>query len=88
MRGAGSCRPSVDIARSVAAVWEIVGDFAHDRRWGAGIYRSEWTSPGPMAAGATLLEGARFLGRDILTHSAVTAYEPGGAGRSRPPRAP
>ena len=68
---------SVDIARPVPAVWEIVGDFAHDRRWRTGIYRSERTSPGPMAAGATLVEGARFLGRDILTHSAVTAYEPG-----------
>ncbi len=68
---------SVDIARAAAAVWEVVGDFAHDRRWRQGIYRSERTSPGPMAVGATLLEGAWFLGRDIVTHSDVTAYEPG-----------
>jgi hypothetical protein len=68
---------SVTIARPVPAVWEIVGDFAHDRRWRTGIYRSERTSPGPMAAGANA-RGGRALPRARHPHAlGRDAYEPG-----------
>lgn len=67
----------IDVERPADAVFAYFADFANNPAWQKGMVACRWTSPTKMVVGATYVQEARFMGRQIDTHFEVTAFEPG-----------
>lgn len=65
------------VSRPAGEVFEFFSDAANNPKWQKGMVSCDWTSPPPIGVGSTYRQRARFMGRDIVSVFAVTAYEPG-----------
>ena len=68
---------SVDINRSPDEVFDFLSDFENNPKWQNGMKNCTWTSEPPLRVGSTYSQEASFLGRPIVSHFEVIAYEPG-----------
>ena len=68
---------SVTIECSSDEVFEFLSNFENNPRWQAGMREAKFTSDGPLRAGSTYAQVARFLGRRIESTFEVIDYEPG-----------
>ena len=72
-------RVAIDIIvrRPLELVFSFISHFENNPQWQGGVVKAWLTSPGPLAAGSTLTQLSRFLGRDIEFHFKVLRFEPG-----------
>lgn len=70
-------RADIEIERPAAEVFAYLSDFSNNPRWQSGMESASWTSEPPHTVGATYVQVARFLGREIRSHFVVEALEPG-----------
>lgn len=66
---------SIEIARPAAEVFAFVADFENNPSWQGGMQSCAWTSQ-TRGVGGTYVQQAKFFGKRIDTHFAVTALEP------------
>ena len=67
----------ITIDRPAADVWDVVSDYAADRKWRRGIVEMTPDRPGAPAVGRQVREVLRLGGRDYVTESTVTEAGPG-----------
>jgi hypothetical protein len=70
-------RVSVLVAASPEDAFEFVSDFERNPEWQTGMRDAQFTSEGPLRAGTTYRQVARFLGRRIEIEFVVTHVDPG-----------
>lgn len=68
---------TIEIKRPAAEVFAFVANFENNPTWQGGMQSCRWTSEVPMVRGATYVQKARFLGRDIDTHFRVSELDAG-----------
>ncbi len=68
---------SVDIACCAGQAFAYLAEFENNPRWQGGMVSCEWTSKTRGEVGSTYVQQAKFLGKRIDTHFAVTAVDPG-----------
>lgn len=68
---------SVEIDRSVGAVWEAIADYSFDLRWRAGLVEMSPVPAGPPANGTRVREVLRSSGLTFTTDAVVSDVEPG-----------
>jgi uncharacterized membrane protein len=68
---------SIEIERPSQDVFAFVSDVSNNPRWQSGQRSCAWTSAPPVRVGSTYDQRARFLGRDLVNHFAVTEIDPG-----------
>jgi uncharacterized membrane protein len=66
-----------EINRPADEVFEFFADASNNPKWQKGMVSCEWTSAPPTGIGSTYRQQARFMGRDVVSTFAVTAFEPG-----------
>ena len=67
---------AVEIERPVAEVWAYLIDPSHLPEWQSSCTAARRLDDGPMAAGATIDDERRFMGRHVRSTVEVTEFEP------------
>ena len=67
---------SVEIAKPVHEVWELLTDPERVPEWQSSAVASRQVSDGPLGVGARLEDERRFLGRRARSEVEVTEFEP------------
>jgi uncharacterized membrane protein len=70
-------RRAILIRRPRDEVFHYVTDFNRAHEWRPEVSASRMSPPGEMAQGSRLEETAVVLGRQVITESVVTSFEPG-----------
>jgi hypothetical protein len=79
---------SINIDRSPADVFALVGDAANNPRWRKNVIRTWWLDGGPMRVGRRGRQTSRLLGREWTVEAEVTAWDPPHAVRWRTVQGP
>lgn len=66
----------IEIQKPASEVFAFLSEFENNPRWQNGMVRCEWTSPERGVVGATYVQEARFMGKQIDTHFKVTDVVP------------
>lgn len=69
-------KTSVQIDRPSEEVFDFISNFENNPKWQSGMVSAEITSEGPLRAGSTYSQVAKFLGRPVVSEFEVIEYEP------------